>query len=127
LAVTVEAAVRGAEDSWESKLSVGLKAGLEFLANDPALARRLLVEPLEVTGGEARMTRERWITRLAEALQPPVELRGGEPVSDEILRFQAHGLVSYLSGRALTGGAEALPEDHDALLGYLLAFSRSSS
>lgn len=121
LVAAVGAAVGGTTDDWESRLSAGLRAGLEFLADDPALACRLLVEPFGVTGGEARLAHERSITRLAEALRPPDKLTGGEPISDEILWLQAHGLVSYLSGRVLAGEARRLADDHQALLRFLLA------
>jgi hypothetical protein len=124
LVVAIETAVRDAGDGWEARLSEGLKGGLELLADDPALARRLLVEPLEA-GDEVRLAHERSIGRLAEALRPPAELTGNQQLSDELLRLQAHGLVSYLSGRVLAGETEKLPEAHGALLEYLLAFSGS--
>jgi hypothetical protein len=123
LAAAVAAAVEG-EDEWDARVAAGLRAGLEFLAADSALARLLLVEAL-AAGGDARLERERSVARLAEALRPPVELTGGKPVSDEILLLQAHGLVSYLSGRVLAGEAGSLPETHDALLEYLLAGVRN--
>lgn len=78
-----------------------------------------------MAGGDARLAHELSLARLAEALRPPVELTEGEPASDEILRLQAGGLASYLSGRALAGEVESLPEAHGALLRYLLAFSGS--
>jgi len=120
LAGVVAAAVSSVDTEWEERLSDGLRAGLELLASDPPLARLLLVESLGATG-EVRLARERSLTRLAEALRPPVELTGGKPISVEILRLQAHGLVSYASGRVLDGEAECLPEAHSALVEYLLA------
>jgi hypothetical protein len=119
LAAVVEAAAHG-ESDWEARLSAGLRAGLEFLAADPPLARLLLVDSL---AAPSRPEYERSLARLAEALRPPAELTAGEPVSDEILRLQAGGLASYLSGRVLDGEAERLPEDHDLLLKYLLVSS----
>jgi hypothetical protein len=118
--VAVVGVAASGEGGWEARLSAGLRAGLELLAVDPPLARLLLVESLAVTG-EARLVRERSLTRLAEALRPPVELTGGKPISDEILRLQAHGLVSYASGRVLDGEAERLLDSHGPLLEYLLA------
>lgn len=122
LSVAVGAAV-ARDDAWPARLSSGLRVGLDLLAADPALAKLLLVDPLTV-GGESRQGHERSLARLAEALRPPAELTGGEPVSAEILRLQAGGLVSYLSGRVLDGEAESLPDAHDALLHYLLAVTR---
>jgi hypothetical protein len=118
-AVAVETAA-GEGGAWDERLAAGLGAGLELLAVDPSLARLLFVEAL-TAGRLVRPERERLIERLAEALRPPVELTGGRSVSDEILLLQAHGLVSYLSGRVLAGEAERLPEDREALLRFVLA------
>jgi hypothetical protein len=119
LAAAVEAgAAIGAP--WRARLSAGLGAGLDLLAADPALARLLLVTPLTV-GGELRLAHESSVAQLAEALRPPAELTGDDPISDEILLLQAHGLVSYLSGRVLAGEAEWLADDHQPLLRFLLA------
>lgn len=115
----IESAVTSGGD-WDARLSTGLRAGLELLAAEPALARLLLVDGLGLAG-KVRLAREDAITRLAAALRPPVELTGGEPISDEILRLQAHGLVSYLSGRVLAGETERLSDLHEPLLYYLLA------
>jgi len=108
------------EGVWQARVSAGLDAALRLLAADPELARLLLVEPLAVSGA-LRAEHERSLGRLAEALRPPAELSGDEPVSDEILQLQAHGLVSYLSGRVLAGEARRLADDHRALLRFLLA------
>jgi AcrR family transcriptional regulator len=119
LGAAVEAAAQG-EDGWDARLSAGLRAGLEFLAADPPLAHLLLVEAL-AAARPARLEHERSLERLAEALRPPAELPGGERVPEETVRLLAGGLASHLSGRVLAGEAECLDEDHDLLLGYLLA------
>ena len=119
LAVTVEAALEG-ERGWAWCLSLGLAAGLEFLAADPPLAPLLLVEAL-AAARPARLEHERSLTRLAEALRPPAELPGGEGVPEETARLLAGGLASHVSGRVLAGEAERLADDHDLLLEYLLA------
>jgi len=59
--------------------------------------------------------------RLAEALRPQAEARGGEAVPEETLRLLAGGLASHVSARVLAGEAERLPEDRDLLLRYLRA------
>ncbi len=125
LAATVEAAVEG-ERGWAWCLSVGLAAGLEFLAADPPLAHLLLVEAL-AAARPARLEYERSLVRLAEALRPPAELPGGERVPEETLRLLAGGLTSHLSGRVLAGKAERLGEDRDLLLEYLLAPSLAAN
>jgi AcrR family transcriptional regulator len=119
LADGVEAAAEG-ESGRDVRLSAGLRAGLDFLAADPPLAHLLLVEAL-AAARPARLEHERSLVRLAEALRPPAELPGGETVPEETLRLLAGGLASHLSGRVLAGEAERLGEDHDLLLGYLLA------
>ena len=120
LAVVVEAAV-GGERGWSAQVSTGLRAGLEFLAVDPALAHLLLVESL-AAARPARLEHERSLGRLAEALRPPADdLRGREAVSEETARMLAGGLASHLSGRVLAGEAERLPELHQTMLRYLLA------
>jgi AcrR family transcriptional regulator len=122
LAGVVEAAVRD-ERSWAWRVSVGLRAGLEFLAADPPLAHLLLVESL-AAARPARLEHERSLVRLAEALRPPASAAaGGDVVAEESERLLAGGLASHLSGRVLAGDAELLPEDHDLLLQYLLVTS----
>lgn len=119
LASSVEEAA-SAEPRWAMRVSDGLRAGLDLLAADPALAHLLLVEAL-AAARSARREHERSLVRLAEALRPPSELSGGEVVPEETLRLLAGGLASHLSGRVLAGEAERLSEDHDVLLGFLLA------
>jgi hypothetical protein len=122
LAAAVANAVEG-KSEWDARVAAGLGAGLELLAGDPLLARALV--DATAGDGDARLDHERSLARLADALRPAAERSGGAPVSDELLRLQAHGLVSYLSGRVLAGETEKLPEAHGALLEYLLAFSGS--
>jgi len=119
LAAAVEMATM-AEPRWAVRLSDGLLAGLEYLAADPSLAHLLLVESL-AAARPARFEHERSLVRLAEALRPPADVPGGEPVPGEILRLLAGGLASHLSGRVLAGEAERLEEDHELLFQYLLA------
>ncbi len=119
LAAVVEAAA-GSEGDWSARVSAGLRAGLDLLAADPALAHLLLVESL-AAGRLARLEHERSLVRLAEALRPPASLPGGEVVPEETLRLLAGGLASHVSARVLAGEAERLPADHDLLLGFLLA------
>ncbi len=119
LVIAIENAV-GEKGDWGARLSAGLSAGLDFLATDPPLAHLLLVEAL-AAARPARLEHERSLVRLAEALRPPAELPGGEVVPEATLRLLAGGLASHISGRVLAGEAERLPDDHDVLLGYLLA------
>lgn len=118
LAAAVEAAA-GPEDGWDTRISAGLRAGLDFLATDPPLAHMLLVEAL-AAARPARLEHERSLVRLAEALRPPGVLPGGEVMPEETLRLLAGGLVSHLAGRVLAGEAERLGDDHTLLLEYLL-------
>jgi AcrR family transcriptional regulator len=119
LAEAIEAAA-SREERWAIRLSDGLQVGLDFFAADPALAHLLLVESL-AAARPARLEHERSIERLAEALHPAAEMPGGEVVPEETLRLLAGGLASHISGRVLAGEAERLPQDHDFLLGFLLA------
>jgi AcrR family transcriptional regulator len=120
LVVAVEAAVE-AERSWSNRVSAGLRAGLDFLAAEPALARLLLVESL-AAARPARLEHERQLRRLAAALGPSTaEDMDERAVSGETGRLLAGGLASHLSGRVLAGEAESLPESHDLLLPFLLA------
>jgi len=116
LAAAVKEGVGDGRD-WANQLSVGLMAGLEFLAADPSLAHLLFVESL-AAARPARLEHERSLERLAEVLRPPDD--DGE-VSKETARMLAGGLASHLSGRILAGEAERLPELHGPLLQYLLA------
>lgn len=118
LAAALEEGADG-ERGWANRLSAGLRAGLDFLAMDPALAHLLFVESL-AAARPARLEHERSLERLAEVLRPPGS-GGDEAVSAETARMLAGGLASHLSGRILGGEAERLPELHDALLQYLLA------
>lgn len=119
LALAIEVTARDA-DGCASRLSAGLRAGLEFLAADPPLAHLLLVEAL-AAARPARLEHERSLELLAEALRPPSKASGGEIVPEETLRLLAGGLASHVSGRVLAGEAERLTEDHELLLGFLLA------
>jgi AcrR family transcriptional regulator len=112
----IEVAARDEQDL-VSRLSAGLRSGLDFLAADPPLAHRLLVEHLAAAGPDP-LEHERTQARLAQALRRPRV--GGGAVSEETASLLAAGLVSYLSGRVLAGEAERLPESHDLLLQYLL-------
>jgi AcrR family transcriptional regulator len=125
LAEAVEEAA-APEPSWDAGVSAGLRAGLELLAADPPLAHLLLVEAL-AAARPARLEHERSLVRLAEALRPPPQLPGGEAAPEETLRLLAGGLASHLAGRVLAGEAERLGGDHDVLLQYLLAPSRSTA
>ncbi len=107
----------------DARLSVGLRAALDFLAASPALAWQLLVEPL-VAAGPARLEYERSLLRLAALLRSLHAGSGGSAgISEEAARLLAGGLASHLSGRVLAGETGDLPESHDLLLGYLLAAS----
>jgi AcrR family transcriptional regulator len=119
LAEVVEVATDG-EDDWSDQVSAGLGAGLGLLAGDPPLAHLLLVESL-AAARPARLEHERSLVRLAEALRAPDNVPGGEAAPEETLRLLAGGLASHVSGRVLAGEAEQLTEDHDLLLGFLLA------
>ncbi|HEX3325181.1 MAG TPA: TetR/AcrR family transcriptional regulator [Solirubrobacterales bacterium] len=120
LADAVESAARG-QRGWPVQVSVGLTAGLDFLAAHPSLAYLLLVESLAASR-PARLEHEHSLERLAEALRAPVSEPGGaESLPEETARLLAGGLASHLSGRVLAGEAERLPESHDLLLQYLLA------
>jgi AcrR family transcriptional regulator len=125
LAAAVESAA-GVERGWDERVSAGLRAGLEFLAADASLSHLLLVEAL-AAARPARLEHERSLVRLAEALRPPAALPGGEGMPEETARLLAGGLASHLSGRVLAGEAERLPQDHELLLQYLLAPSRSAA
>ncbi len=125
LAAAVEAAA-SEEAAWDAQVSAGLRAGLEFLADDASLAHLLLVEAL-AAARPARLEHERSLVRLAEALRPPPELPGGEAVPEETLRLLAGGLASHLSGRVLAGEAERVVDDHGLLLQYLLAPSQGAA
>jgi AcrR family transcriptional regulator len=118
LAGTVDEAVRS-ERGWPNQVSVGLRAGLDFLAANPNLAHLLLVESL-AAARPARLEHERSLERLAEVLRPPAG-DGQGAVSEETARLLAGGLTSHLSGRILAAEAERLPGLHDPLLQYLLA------
>lgn len=112
----IEAAIDGTPE-WEARLSVGLSAGLDFLAADPPLARLLLVDSLAAARPQYELT----LTRLARALLPPFQgSRSGRAASEETARLLAGGLVAHLSGRVLAGEAELLPQSRQLLLDYLL-------
>lgn len=115
------------EGRCETRLSSGLRAGLEFLAADPELAHLLLVDSL-AAARPVRLEHERVMTELAEALNPLVsELRGGELLHGEAALMLAGGLVSYLSGRVLAGEAKDLADAHGFLLEYLRAPSGAAA
>lgn len=126
LTIAVEAAA-GEKPDWPARLSVGLFAGLEFLAADSPYAHLLFVEAL-AAARPARLEHERSLVLLGETLRAQAaELPGGEVISDETARLLAGGLASHVSGRVLAGEAERLPDDHELLLRYLLAPTQSAA
>lgn len=116
ISAAIEHAARG-EDEWEDRVSAGLRAGLEFLAANQALANLLLIESL-AAARPARLEHERTLVQLAEALRLPP---GGEALPEESARLLAGGLASHLAGQVLAGKAGQLPGLHGLLFGYLLA------
>jgi AcrR family transcriptional regulator len=100
-------------------LAAGLRAGLECLAGDPALARLLLVEaPIGDTS--LRDLHERALGRLADALREATG-RGAAPSREPWLLLAA-GLVSHLAGQVVAGETARLAEEQRPLLTYVLAF-----
>lgn len=86
----------------ESRLSVGLRAWLEFLAADPPLARLLLVDEHDLIGPPGS-GRERLLDLLEGTLRP-------------VPRHLLGGMVSYLSARVRAGEAEQLTDGHAFLM-----------
>ena len=117
LAAAIEAAV-ATEHGRVDRLSAGLQAALEFLADDPPLARLLLVDSLGAQ--QLRDERERSFERLARALRGYVRVGGN---ADDLAtgRLFAGGLTSLITGRVLGGEVELLAGSHGLLLAYLLA------
>ena len=105
------------ERDWVSRLSAGLRAGLDLLAADPDLAHLLLVE-LPAAAGDSSLY-ERSLDRFAGVLQPPSP-PGGAEAADEMAHLLAAGVVSHLAGRVLVGESDRLGESHPLLFRYLL-------
>jgi hypothetical protein len=119
IATVVGAAVEGEKDR-TLRVSAGLRAGLELLAEDPTLAQLLLTEPL-ASASPLRVEHERSLARLAGALIPVVAPGSSRETSENLARLVAGGLVSYLSGRVVAGETADLGASHHLLLQYLLA------
>ncbi|MCW2988980.1 MAG: transcriptional regulator, TetR family [Solirubrobacterales bacterium] len=114
-------AADGREPDWAARLSVGLRAGLDFLAARPSLAHLLLVESLAARR-PARLEHDRMLSRLAQVLRrQAAEIGARRAISEDTARLLAGGIASHLSGRVLAGEAERLPGSHDLLLQYVLA------
>jgi AcrR family transcriptional regulator len=103
---------------WLPRISAGLRAGLEFLAADPALARTLLNDPSSTPS--ARLLRRGAVARLAGALRPPPGDPGRWAMSAETARLLAEGIDYYLSERVLAGETEHLADSYDLLLVWVL-------
>lgn len=126
LVAAVELAVDGVEGR-DARLSAGLRAALDLLAANPALAHLLLVESL-ATAGPARLEHERGLSQVAALLRPPPSgPGGGAAISEGTARLLAAGLASHLSGRVLAGESETLGDSHELLLSYLLAALRPAA
>jgi AcrR family transcriptional regulator len=114
---TVQAAGDPAAE-WPELVRERLRALLETLAHDPAVARFYLVEPL-AAGGEIAIRYRDAMQLLATTLRPP-EMPGeaDAEVRDQVLMG---GVATLISRRLKAGGAARLPELLPDLVELVLA------
>jgi AcrR family transcriptional regulator len=108
LGLAVEAYQQG--ETPEQKIEGGLRAFLQFCADEPDIARMCIVEVL-AAGPAARARRAETMARLAELLEGALnELRGDERLS----KLSARGLIGGVHELIYTpidrGETEALPD-----------------
>ncbi len=96
-------------DDWPAKVAAGVRAGLEFAADDPA-ATQLLTNDALARGAEGIARHERLIAYLRERLAPGREERPeNERLPDLTERATASGVVMLVAQRVDQGKARELP------------------
>jgi hypothetical protein len=97
------------EDGWPQKIAVSVRAGLEFVAADPAAGLALTSEAL-TRGKEGVSCHERLLAYLGERLLPGRDEAADGPRLPEITeRAMAGGVVALVSQRLDQGRASELP------------------
>ncbi|MGN6253770.1 MAG: TetR/AcrR family transcriptional regulator [Solirubrobacterales bacterium] len=105
----IEAAIEPIPD-WPHRVVEGLRALLDFLAEDPALARLFLVDSVTAGPAVAERFREK-IDTFVPLLQPGrAERENPRPLPDSTEESLIGALVSTLSRSLAFGDAAALPE-----------------
>lgn len=99
-----------------------LRAGLDLLASDPALARLLTVEA-PAAGAEIARRHHEWLSRYGSLLRlAAVGVSGAEPPDRAVERVIAGGIASRIAGEVLEDRADSLPDLVPGLVAYVLAF-----
>jgi AcrR family transcriptional regulator len=99
----------GSEDEWEQRVRASIAAVLRFLAAEPAMARLCTVEVLHA--GPA--VTERWeqlIAQLAPYLRQGESGGGADPFPDTTDRGILGGMLSLITRRIISDGAENLEQ-----------------
>jgi AcrR family transcriptional regulator len=115
------AAAAAEEREWADKVTAVLRAGLEFFAAEPELARLCLVEPVSATPRIAIRFREVVLACVPALARGRAESPEGAALPPSTEDSLLGGIVSLASRSIVTGEAEQLP----ALLPSLVEFTLS--
>ncbi len=108
----------------EERVGASLKAGLDLLAGEPALARFLFVEAPSA-GDEIALRYHEWLGRYGTLLRSAApELPTESLPEPEVEQVIVGGIASRIASEVLRSGGEKLRELAGPFLEYVLAFYR---
>jgi AcrR family transcriptional regulator len=108
----------------EERVGTSLEAGLEVLADDPALARFLFVEAPS-GGDEIALRYHEWLGRYGTLLRSAAPDLPAESLPEpEVEQVIVGGIASRIASEVLRGRGEKLRELADPFLEYVLTFYR---
>lgn len=108
----------------EERVGGSLKAGLDVLADDPALARFLFVEAPS-GGDEIALRYHEWLGRYGTLLRSAAPDLPAESLPEpEVEQVIVGGIASRVASEVLRGRGEKLRELADPFLEYVLTFYR---
>jgi AcrR family transcriptional regulator len=108
-----------AEDDWPHRVIAGLRAGLDFFAAEPGLARVCLLEAVSATPTIAIRFREAVLAGVPALAEGRAELTDQAALLPETEDAILGGIVSLATRQVIAGDAEKLP----ALLPGLVDFA----
>jgi AcrR family transcriptional regulator len=108
----------------EDRVGASLRAALDVLADEPALARFLFVEAPS-GGDEIALRYHEWLGRYGTLLRSAApDLPPGSLPEPEVEQVIVGGMASRVASEVLRGGGEKLGKLADPFLEYVLAFYR---
>ncbi|HET6997282.1 MAG TPA: TetR/AcrR family transcriptional regulator [Solirubrobacterales bacterium] len=108
------------QPSWREGLRAGMAELLEFCANQPTMARALLVEP-HAAGGAALVEHDRLLERLARAIDGArSEISSRQPPPPVTATFMVGAIETLVRAKLMSDEPETAPEMLPGLLHFVV-------